>query len=104
MRLYLMSHAIGGRGIGHYLAAGPGRRVEWETVQTTQAETRYGSLHTDLTGLSRGLSAADLPGHCMSCGGRRGKFRGLFRKADEAQRLADLLPDIGAAGVRPDEP
>ena len=32
-----------------------------ETGRTTQAETRYGCFLPDLTGLARGLSAADLP-------------------------------------------
>jgi len=35
--------------------------MRWETEQTTQAGTRYGCFLPDLTGLARGLSAADLP-------------------------------------------
>ena len=37
--------------------------MKWETEQTTQAGTRYGCFLPDLTGLARGLPAADLPSH-----------------------------------------
>ena len=76
---------------------------EWETGQTTQAETRYGCFLPDLTGLARSLSAADLPPHYIRCRRRRGKFWGLIRQAEAAQRFADRLPDLGAAGMRLDE-
>jgi hypothetical protein len=34
-----------------------------------------------MTGLARGLPAADLPGHYIRCRRRHGKFRGLLRRA-----------------------
>jgi len=46
----------------------------WETERTTQAGTRYGCFLPDLTGLARGLSAADLPPHYIRAPYRRGKF------------------------------
>src|SRR5437764_14132094 len=51
-------------------------RMRWETEQTTQAGTRYGCFLPDLTGLARGLSAADLPPHYIRSRHARGKFRG----------------------------
>jgi len=48
---------------------------EWETGHATQAATRYGCFLPDLTGLARGLSAADLPPHYISPHPRRRKFR-----------------------------
>src|SRR6266436_8331960 len=44
-----------------------------ETGRTTQADTRYGCFLPDLTGLARGLSAASLPRHYISCRRWRGK-------------------------------
>jgi len=46
----------------------------WETEQTTQARTRYGCFLPDLTGLARGLSAADLPPYYISSRGARGNL------------------------------
>ena len=57
----------------------PGRGVEWETEQRPRPCTRYGCFLPDLTGLARGLPAADLPPHYIRCRPRRRKFRGCHR-------------------------
>src|SRR5437660_673996 len=60
----------------------------WETERTTQARTRYGCFLPDLTGLARGLSAADLPPHYIRAPQRRGKFwvMAAMRSATAADR------------------
>src|SRR5437667_383262 len=64
------------------------QRMGWETERTTQAGTRYGCFLPDLTGLARGLSAADLPLHYIRAPQRRGKFRvtAAMRSATAADR------------------
>src|SRR5579862_8854164 len=71
----------------------------WETERTTQAETRYGCFLPDLTGLARGLSAADLPPHYIRCRRARGKFRVAHGepKRSAAVCLDQLKPGKDAA-------
>src|SRR5207248_7957614 len=59
-----------------------------ETEQTTQAGTRYGCFLPDLTGLARGLSAADLPPHYIRCPGPSGKFQVPRQTATPGRRTA----------------
>ena len=73
-----------GRGPAAGSSAGPGRK-RWETEQRPRPCTRYGCFLPDLTGLARGLPAADLPPHYIISRHRRGKPR------TTAARLARLF-------------
>ena len=64
---------------------GRGAEDEVGDRATTQAGTRYGCFLPDLTGLARGLPAADLPPHYIISRHRRGKSR------TTAARLARLF-------------
>jgi len=66
--------------------------VGWETERTTQAGTRYGCFLPDLTGLARGLSAADLPPHYIRAPCRRGKFRARPQRRARTLRLRTSGP------------
>src|SRR3954454_11809246 len=74
-------------------AAGLSAGSRWETEQRPRPCTRYGCFLPDLTGLARGLPAADLPPHYIISRHRPGKPR---TAGDRSREVFSPLGSIGA--------